>query len=153
MPERSDFYDARYRTVSDDVRTAVRREVFGEDIGQASWLTVDEYRAFFAWLDLHADQHVLDVACGSGGPALFLARTVGCRSPAFRRRPGFVGKFYLFASAIQAGYIGLVVVGVLSSLISLYYNLFLFRRSDDEHTCCALLLLVNAVGAADRHLV
>jgi hypothetical protein len=47
MPERSDFYDARYRTVPDDVRTAVRREVFGEDIGQASWLTVDEYRAFF----------------------------------------------------------------------------------------------------------
>jgi hypothetical protein len=48
MPERSDFYDARYRTVSDDVRTAVRREVFGEDIGQASWLTVDEDRTFFA---------------------------------------------------------------------------------------------------------
>jgi NADH-quinone oxidoreductase subunit N len=34
---------------------------------------------------------------------------------------GFVGKFYLFASAIQAGYIGLAVVGVLSSAISLYY--------------------------------
>jgi hypothetical protein len=88
MPEGSHFYDAWYHTVSDNVRTAVRREVFGEDIGQASWLTVDEYRAFFAWLDLHADQHVLDVACGSGGPALFLARMVGCRSPAFRRRPG-----------------------------------------------------------------
>jgi len=34
---------------------------------------------------------------------------------------GFVGKFYLFASAIQAGYIGLAVVGVISSAISLYY--------------------------------
>jgi NADH-quinone oxidoreductase subunit N len=34
---------------------------------------------------------------------------------------GFIGKFYLFASAIQAGYIGLAVVGVLSSAISLYY--------------------------------
>jgi NADH-quinone oxidoreductase subunit N len=34
---------------------------------------------------------------------------------------GFVGKFYLFASAIQAGYIGLAVVGVVSSAISLYY--------------------------------
>jgi hypothetical protein len=93
MPERSDFYDARYRTVSDDVRTAVRREVFGEDIGQASWLTVDEYRAFFAWLDLHADQHVLDVACGSCGPALFLARTVGCCLPAFRRWRGLSASF------------------------------------------------------------
>jgi NADH-quinone oxidoreductase subunit N len=34
---------------------------------------------------------------------------------------GFVGKFYLFASAIQAGYLGLAVVGVLSSAVSLYY--------------------------------
>jgi NADH-quinone oxidoreductase subunit N len=34
---------------------------------------------------------------------------------------GFVGKFYLFAAAIQAGYIGLAVIGVLSSAISLYY--------------------------------
>jgi hypothetical protein len=64
-----------------------------------------------------------------------------------------VGKFSLFDSAIQAGDIGLAVVGVLSSVISLYYYLFLFRRSDVEHTCCALLLLVNAVGAANGHLV
>jgi NADH-quinone oxidoreductase subunit N len=34
---------------------------------------------------------------------------------------GFVGKFYLFAAAIQAGYIGLAVVGVVTSAISLYY--------------------------------
>jgi len=34
---------------------------------------------------------------------------------------GFVGKFYLFAAAIQAGYIGLAVIGVLTSAISLYY--------------------------------
>ncbi len=34
---------------------------------------------------------------------------------------GFVGKFYLFASAIQTGYISLAVIGVLSSAISLYY--------------------------------
>jgi hypothetical protein len=93
MPERSDFYDARYRTVSDDMRTVVHREVFGEDIGQASWLMVDEYRGFFAWLDLHVDQHVLDVACGSGGPALFLARTVDCRPPASRRQRGLSASF------------------------------------------------------------
>ena len=93
MPECSDFYDARYRTISDDLRTAVHREVLGEDIGQASWLTVDEYRGFFTWLDLHVDQHVLDVACGSGGPALFLARTVGCRLPAFRPRRGWSASF------------------------------------------------------------
>lgn len=36
---------------------------------------------------------------------------------------GFIGKFYLFSSAIQAGLPGLVVVGVLNSLISVPYYL------------------------------
>lgn len=34
---------------------------------------------------------------------------------------GFVGKFYLFAAAIQKGYYWIVVLGVLTSVISLYY--------------------------------
>jgi ubiquinone/menaquinone biosynthesis C-methylase UbiE len=79
MPERREFYDARYSRGADDVRAAIRREVFEEDIGQVSWLTADDYRTFFAWLDLHPDHHVLDVACGAGEPALMLARTAGCR--------------------------------------------------------------------------
>lgn len=36
---------------------------------------------------------------------------------------GFVGKFYVFGAAVQAGYIWLVVLGVLNSLVSLYYYL------------------------------
>lgn len=57
----------------------VRRETYGEDLGQFSWITADEFREFFRQLELTAEHHVLDVACGSGGPALFLAHTVGCR--------------------------------------------------------------------------
>src|SRR5207248_3157141 len=34
---------------------------------------------------------------------------------------GFAGKFYLFSAAIDAGYVGLAVVGVLNSLVSVYY--------------------------------
>lgn len=34
---------------------------------------------------------------------------------------GFMGKLYVFASAINAGYIWLVVIGVLMSAVSLYY--------------------------------
>jgi NADH-quinone oxidoreductase subunit N len=34
---------------------------------------------------------------------------------------GFMGKLYLFAAAVNAGYIWLVVVGVLMSAVSLYY--------------------------------
>jgi NADH-quinone oxidoreductase subunit N len=36
---------------------------------------------------------------------------------------GLVGKFYLFRTAIQGGYIGLAIIGVLTSLISAYYYL------------------------------
>jgi NADH-quinone oxidoreductase subunit N len=34
---------------------------------------------------------------------------------------GFMGKFYIFSAAIQNGYIGLAVIGVLNSLVSVYY--------------------------------
>jgi NADH-quinone oxidoreductase subunit N len=34
---------------------------------------------------------------------------------------GFIGKFYLFAAAIEAGYVGLVIIAVLNSVISAYY--------------------------------
>lgn len=36
---------------------------------------------------------------------------------------GFIGKFYLFSGAIQAGYIWLAVIGVLNSAASVYYYL------------------------------
>ncbi len=36
---------------------------------------------------------------------------------------GFVGKFYIFNAAIQAGYLWLVILGVLNSVISVYYYL------------------------------
>jgi NADH-quinone oxidoreductase subunit N len=50
---------------------------------------------------------------------------------------GFVGKYYLFSAAIEQGYIWLVVVAVLTSVVSLYYYLgvvrqMYFRASADE---------------------
>jgi NADH-quinone oxidoreductase subunit N len=36
---------------------------------------------------------------------------------------GFIGKFYIFSGAIQAGYIGLAIIGVLNSAVSVYYYL------------------------------
>jgi NADH-quinone oxidoreductase subunit N len=34
---------------------------------------------------------------------------------------GFMGKFWVFGAAIEAGYIWLAVIGVLNSAVSLYY--------------------------------
>ena len=36
---------------------------------------------------------------------------------------GFFGKFYVFSAAIKAGYVGLAVIGVLNSVMSVYYYL------------------------------
>ena len=36
---------------------------------------------------------------------------------------GFVGKFYIFSAAVQAGYIWLAIIGVMNSLVSVYYYL------------------------------
>lgn len=36
---------------------------------------------------------------------------------------GFVGKFYIFSAAIKAGYIGLAIIGVLNSAVSVYFYL------------------------------
>jgi NADH-quinone oxidoreductase subunit N len=36
---------------------------------------------------------------------------------------GFVGKFYLFSAAVQAGFIWLAIIGVMNSLVSVYYYL------------------------------
>ncbi|MGA7730429.1 MAG: methyltransferase domain-containing protein [Chloroflexia bacterium] len=71
------FYSA-YVNFEQEVLAQVRKETYGEDIGQFSWLIADEFRRFFSRLDLDANSDVLDVACGSGGPAIFMAQATGC---------------------------------------------------------------------------
>jgi NADH-quinone oxidoreductase subunit N len=36
---------------------------------------------------------------------------------------GFIGKFYIFSAAIKSGYVGLAIIGVINSVISVYYYL------------------------------
>jgi SAM-dependent methyltransferase len=79
MAKRVDLFDSTYSHFMEQVLDAVRKETFGEDIGQNSWLTAEEYDRFVAWLELEAGQHVLEVASGAGGPALYLAKKTGCR--------------------------------------------------------------------------
>jgi SAM-dependent methyltransferase len=75
---RVDLYSA-YSRFGDQILTAIRQETFETDIGQNSWITIDEYDRFLSWLRLGAESHVLEVASGSGGPALYAATKTGCR--------------------------------------------------------------------------
>lgn len=73
------FYDTVYGNFADQLSATIRAEAFGEEIGQNSWLTADEHRRFARLLDLGRSSEVLEVASGSGGPALFLACETGSR--------------------------------------------------------------------------
>lgn len=72
------FYDT-YKNYSEELYQEIRIDTYGEDIGQNSWLTVDEYREFLSLLNLNANQHILEVASGSGGPAVFTVKETGCQ--------------------------------------------------------------------------
>src|SRR6266853_330159 len=71
-------YNANYGNFQTELYAQIRREAFGEDIGQNSWLTSEEQDRFLGWLDLSPGKTLLDVACGAGGPALRIAATTGC---------------------------------------------------------------------------
>jgi 2-polyprenyl-3-methyl-5-hydroxy-6-metoxy-1,4-benzoquinol methylase len=71
-------YDAAYGNFQTSLYEEIRREAFGEDIGQNSWLTAGEQDKFLSWLGLAAGKTLLDVACGAGGPALRIAGLTGC---------------------------------------------------------------------------
>ncbi|HWY71715.1 MAG TPA: class I SAM-dependent methyltransferase [Terriglobales bacterium] len=71
-------YDANYGNFQSELYAEIRREAFGEDIGQNSWLTSDEQDRFLGSLNLSPGKSLLDVACGSGAPALRIAAKTGC---------------------------------------------------------------------------
>lgn len=71
-------YDANYGNFQTELYEQIRREAFGEDFGQSSWLTSDEQDKFISWLNLSQGKTLLDVACGSGGPAMRIAEKTEC---------------------------------------------------------------------------
>jgi ubiquinone/menaquinone biosynthesis C-methylase UbiE len=79
MAAKVDLYNTYYDKFAADAQAAVRRETYGEDIGQSSWMTADELRHFIKSLAVDASTNVLEIGSGSGGPALFIAAETGCR--------------------------------------------------------------------------
>lgn len=102
MAERVDLFDSTYSHFTERVLAAVRQETFGIDIGQNSWTTVDELERFLSWLDLAPHHHVLEVACGAGGPALHVARTTGCRVTGIDRNESGVAAAAQMAAQMAA---------------------------------------------------
>ncbi|MFL5335730.1 MAG: class I SAM-dependent methyltransferase [Geminicoccaceae bacterium] len=73
-----DFYGAHYRQFGSELASAMRREIYGEDLGQTGWRSAAEQAEIAALLELGPGRQLLDVGCGSGGPTLALAERTGC---------------------------------------------------------------------------
>ena len=75
--EAVDHYGASYGNFASDLYATIRREAFGEDIGQNGWLTADEQDDFISKLNIGSGKALLDIACGSGGPTIRIASKTG----------------------------------------------------------------------------
>jgi len=73
------LYDGHYGNLVAGAQVEVRRETYGEDLGQASWMTATEARGWFDLLGLASGRAALEVACGSGGVTCEMARHTGAR--------------------------------------------------------------------------
>jgi SAM-dependent methyltransferase len=56
----------------------IRREAYGEDIGQHSWVTKQELEGEIAQLQLTNVSRLLDLGCGPGGALAFIVGLTGC---------------------------------------------------------------------------
>jgi ubiquinone/menaquinone biosynthesis C-methylase UbiE len=72
------YYDANYGNFHSELYGDIRRAAFGEDMGQSGWQTAAEQDQYLSALSLVSGKKLLDVCCGSGGPALLLAHKTGC---------------------------------------------------------------------------
>src|SRR5689334_20328707 len=77
-PERQG-YDNPYEEFDAPLKQQLRREAYGEDIGQHSWVTADELQTDIARLALLRTSRLLDLGCGPGGPLTFVVGQVGCQ--------------------------------------------------------------------------
>jgi proton-translocating NADH-quinone oxidoreductase chain N len=100
------------------------------------------YLIVYSFTNLGAFIVVITFSNGGGGDAIEDYAGLSQRSPGLALAmvlfllslagipplAGFVGKFYLFAAAMKEGFLWLVLVGVINSIVSLYYYLQVIRQ-------------------------
>jgi SAM-dependent methyltransferase len=77
--DRFDFYAAQYGRFESEAAAEIRREVYGEDVGQQGWRSLDEQALIADLIRESSPCEVLDIGCGSGGPSLALVQQTKCR--------------------------------------------------------------------------
>jgi SAM-dependent methyltransferase len=72
-------YDRVYEEFDSPLAQQLRRESYGKDIGQHSWVTAEELEEDIPQLELSRASRFLDLGCGPGGPLAFIVGQVGCQ--------------------------------------------------------------------------
>jgi SAM-dependent methyltransferase len=72
-----DLYDGSYSQHSNRVYQEIRTKTYGRDLGQTGWMTSEELTGYAKLLHLNSNSNVLEVGCGAGGCAIFLAQSFG----------------------------------------------------------------------------
>jgi len=75
---RYEFYSAQYARFGTALAAEVRREAYGEDLGQQGWRTLAEQDAIVDQIHQSNSHQVLDIACGSGGPSVAIVARTSC---------------------------------------------------------------------------
>jgi SAM-dependent methyltransferase len=71
-------YDTGYREFDSPLMKRIRREAYGEDIGQHSWVRADDLRSDLGRLGISAASRLADLGCGPCGPLTAAAAWIGC---------------------------------------------------------------------------
>jgi SAM-dependent methyltransferase len=74
-----DLYNTSYGNPNEDAYREIRTETYGNDYGQTSWMTSEEFHEIPRLLALTSASTVLEIGSGAGGCALHLAGALSCR--------------------------------------------------------------------------
>lgn len=79
MPDKADLYNTSYGNAGIELYSDIRRETYGYDLGQTSWVSAEELAEIPRLLEIRDSSSLLDIGCGAGGYALHIAATIGCQ--------------------------------------------------------------------------
>ncbi len=79
MPDKVELYDIAYENYASDLYRQIRLDTYGNDFGQTSWASLYESNHIPTQLKINQDSNVLELGCGSGGYAIYLAERTDCR--------------------------------------------------------------------------
>ena len=128
---RADGYEAFYRDFDSPLMRQLRRESYGEDIGQHSWVSAEELRGDIQRLSLTASSNFLDLGCGPCGPLAFVVAHTKCHGTGVELSP----------SALQVGRARAAALGIES--------LFAVHEGDLNDTLPFAAATFDAVASID----